>query len=405
MNNYRIFYIVSHSLFSTGAKTNRLLCLTRGLLELGCDVTLLHSLPTERRVFDGSEILSDRVKSFMVRPKKYTLWGRISHALLAFVCAIRCYFYVLKHKEAEDKIIVISQDSYFLNKFIFLLFKFRSTIFTIKETMEYPVFMRKSQSILSSLYSKFNFYLESKLYDCYFAISRNLQIYLREWVGKERPVFLLPICVEAERFTTLQKHVTEYTPYIAYCGDMSNYKDGVRILLDAFEIVHQQRPDFKLLMIGSGRGKVFEEVMQYYKSLQAAGNIVFTGMISRDEMPSYLVNAEILALARPANKQAEGGLPTKLGEYLATGNPVVITDVSDISKYLKDHVSAYIAVPDSHKAFANKLLDAINNPREAAVIGKAGQQVANEEFDYLSISRKLISYIDELVSIKTNPKP
>jgi glycosyltransferase involved in cell wall biosynthesis len=404
MKDRKLFYIVSHSLFNTGAKTNRLLCFVRGLLELGCDVTLLHSLPTEHIVFKNDFVPADRIKSFMIQPKKYTIWGRFVHAVLAFICAIRAYTYVLKNSKADENTIVISQDSYFLNKFIFVAFKSRKSIVTLKETMEYPSFLRRNKGYVGRLYSKLNFYLEAKLYDGYFAISRNLQNYLREWVGRERPVFLLPICVETSRFGKLKKQDAVNSPYIAYCGDMSNYKDGVRILLDAFEIVHQNRPDFKLLMIGSGRGKVFEEVIQYYKSLKAAGNIIFTGMISRDEMPAYLVNAEILALARPANKQAEGGLPTKLGEYLATGNPVVITDVSDISYYLKDHASAYISEPDSHVAFAEKLLEAANNPEEAGKIGKAGQRVAYEKFDYLNISRQMMNYINEMVTDKNNPK-
>ena len=49
----------------------------------------------------------------------------------------------------------------------------------------------------------------------------------------------------------------------------------------------------------------------------------------------------MLVLARPDNIQAKGGFPTKLGEYLATGNPVVVTKVGEIPNYLIDGVNAF----------------------------------------------------------------
>ena len=50
----------------------------------------------------------------------------------------------------------------------------------------------------------------------------------------------------------------------------------------------------------------------------------FTGRTSPEVMPQILTDASILALARPNNVQSQNGFPTKLGEYLATGNPVAI---------------------------------------------------------------------------------
>ena len=60
-------------------------------------------------------------------------------------------------------------------------------------------------------------------------------------------------------------------------------------------------------------------------------------------MPKYLCNAKLLALARPDSIQAQGGFPTKLGEYLATGRPVVVTKVGEIPDYLEDGVNAFLS--------------------------------------------------------------
>ena len=51
-------------------------------------------------------------------------------------------------------------------------------------------------------------------------------------------------------------------------------------------------------------------------------------------------------MARPDSRQARGGFPTKLGEYLATGKPVCVTKVGEITVYLEDNVSAFLAEPE-----------------------------------------------------------
>ncbi len=58
----------------------------------------------------------------------------------------------------------------------------------------------------------------------------------------------------------------------------------------------------------------------------------------------------------PDSKQAQGGFPTKLGEYLATGNPVCATTVGEIPDYLVDGESVYFAVPGSVDSFADAML-------------------------------------------------
>ena len=60
------------------------------------------------------------------------------------------------------------------------------------------------------------------------------------------------------------------------------------------------------------------------KELNLEEKVIFTGAVPYTDVPQLLIDAEILALDRPDNKQAKYGFPTKLGEYLMTGNPVVI---------------------------------------------------------------------------------
>lgn len=115
-------------------------------------------------------------------------------------------------------------------------------------------------------------------------------------------------------------------------------------------------------------------------------------------MPQILKNAAVLALDRPDSLQAQCGFPTKLGEYLLTENPVVVTKVGDIPLFLKDGETALIAEERDPQDFSSKLIWALQNPEEASKIGKAGALVAMREFNYLNETKNYRRYKKTIVN-------
>jgi len=63
------------------------------------------------------------------------------------------------------------------------------------------------------------------------------------------------------------------------------------------------------------------------------------------------------------------GFPTKLGEYLASGNPTLVIGVGEIQDYLTDNLDCYIAVPGDILSLKNKLLEIIKNYPKAKKVG------------------------------------
>ena len=109
-----------------------------------------------------------------------------------------------------------------------------------------------------------------------------------------------------------------------------------------------------------------------------------------------LKNATILALDRPDSLQAKCGFPTKLGEYLLTENPVVVTKVGDIPLFLQDGQSALLAEERNPEEFASKMIWVLQHPSEAAEIGKKGAKIALSEFNYLNETKKILNVINKL---------
>lgn len=229
--------------------------------------------------------------------------------------------------------------------------------------------------------------------DGLFVISTGLRDYYTERGVEAKRIEIINMTVDRERFTNIKK-AGNSDKFIAYCGTVSNNKDGVDKLIKAFSIVSKKHPEITLYIIGSIPSKQEEcGNLLLIRSLGIEDKVRLTGLVPAEQMPQLLKNASLLALARPDNKQAKHGFPTKLGEYLMTENPVVVTAVGDIPLFLEDGISALIAPADDDDAFAQKMIWAIEHPEESSEIGTKGREVAEKYFNATIETKKMIDFI------------
>ena len=86
-----------------------------------------------------------------------------------------------------------------------------------------------------------------------------------------------------------------------------------------------------------------------------------------------------------------------MGEYLASGRPVVTNAVGEIDRFLADGKTALIAPPGDQDAFARKIEQALTDPAAARRIGLAGKRVAEQHFHYSRYGDRLVEFFNELL--------
>lgn len=201
--------------------------------------------------------------------------------------------------------------------------------------------------------------------------------------------------VDATRFEIQDKEKS--IKYIAYCGTVSPFKDGVDCLIKAFDIFHKKHSEYRLKIIGRFESPEAENVVRNLaRDLGLSDCIDFTGIVMPDEMPELLQGASMLALARPNNLQAQFGFPTKLGEYLATGNPVVVTNVGEIGVFLHDGENCRMAKPGDAEDFAEKMIWVAENQEASKIIGTRGKELTRTEFSAIEQSKKALSFMNAI---------
>lgn len=267
-----------------------------------------------------------------------------------------------------------------------------------REVSEYPVYIIHP--------SRFNWFgirkflekhIVPKLFDGMITMTRHVREFYQPLARRKCRFLRLPMTVDCARFVDKGEAPYDF-PYIAYCGSMSCDRRGMINLVDAFSVISEEYPDLQLILIGNidAAGKL--EMLKHVSSNAIKSKIIFTGTLPACEVPRYICNAKILALIRPSNKQAEGGFPTKLGEYLATGVPTVVTRVGEIDEFLTDRENIFFATPNSTESVASCFYEILQNYNRASNIGQKGKVVANTYFNYFSAGKSLSEFLSSSVN-------
>ena len=358
------------------ASVNRLLSYSKGMVELGDDITVLSSACSNEKEGEVGGV-------------KFRNLGK--GGKLGLLSALEIILTTVK-KERFDAVILVS-NSLLLIYPLAIVCK-RKGIILIQEKSEFPFVLMK-KGLIRKLWASFYTSTTYKIFDGLIVMTKPLMDYFASKVKKSCKLIEVPMTVDLDRFA-IEKSESPYGDYVAYCGNMAGNKDGVMNLIEAFDIASKKLKDVKLLLIGgSSSAEDLEKIKDFAKD-KGDGRIVFYGKASREDIPQLLVNAKALALARPSSLQSTGGFPTKLGEYLATTNPVVVTAVGDIPRFLNES-NSFIVAPDNNKAFAGQIEKIFNDYQSAQSIGKRGRKVAEENFNYKVQSPRVHNFIKEMI--------
>jgi len=315
----------------------------------------------------------------------------IKRRIQDFIGLINSIGYIFSRPQNPETAIIL----YTINPIAELLFFFLARIkgfHYITETSEHPSVYFKGKSIASRLLYFYYYNFNYKLYDYLFVMTQNLIDVMAQIKRKNAKILHVPMTVEIERFN--KEKTASNEKYIAYAGFLNQDKDGVLTLIESFYLVSMKHPDLKLYLIGQAPGEdELKRVTDKIAECNLQEKVIITGNVNREELPILLCNATILALARPSSLQAQMGFPTKLGEYLATANPVVVTSVGEIPKYLEDNINAFISEPDSSTAFAHKIEMVLADSDNANKVGLAGRAAAEKYFNNITQAKTIIEFV------------
>lgn len=111
-------------------------------------------------------------------------------------------------------------------------------------------------------------------------------------------------------------------------------------------------------------------------------------------MPLYLRAADVLVLPNTAKEEASRveTSPVKLFEYLASGTPVVASDLPSIRDVVSER-EVFFAAPDDARSFAGTIAAVLDNPGAAAKLAGAGLAIAKRN-SWEARARAIMDFIN-----------
>ena len=191
---------------------------------------------------------------------------------------------------------------------------------------------------------------------------------------------IMPIVFDPERFQNLPLHTQTYR--LGYIGSFGE-KDGVVGIIEAFAKARKQLPSLKLRLIGHATSSFnFEAALKAYGLAQDDPNLEITGQVLSVDIPRLLAECDTLIQNRKNSPYANYGFPIKLAEYMATGRPVISTDVSDIGDDMENGKEIVIIEPENSDLLHRAILERYKAYEHHNEIGCRGQARAIERYGY-----------------------
>ncbi len=254
---------------------------------------------------------------------------------------------------------------YFIYSLVFILFNrpslvnihsleflpvvFIAKIFKIKIIYD-PHELETEKSNLKGLRKKLSKWLEYlliKKVDHIFVVSENIADWYEKTYSITRPIVLLnaPRAKHIDKTSYFKNtfHLRDDQIIILYQGVLGAAR-GVEILLETFK----KNKNDKIVIIFMGYGELETEIQSVSKSYK---NIFFHKAVPTDTVLKYTASADIgIALIQNTCLSYNFCMPNKLFEYAMAGLPVIVSNVKEMSAFVKKNQMGTVLMSNTVEA-------------------------------------------------------
>jgi 1,4-alpha-glucan branching enzyme len=163
---------------------------------------------------------------------------------------------------------------------------------------------------------------------------------------------------------------------VCYLGRLV-YEKGVHILIEAMSLVAARISQVKLLIAGIGPAQEWLEEL----AVPLAENIQFLGFLADIDKHYLLQHAELFVA--PSLYEPFG---ISLLEAMASGTPVIVSDVGGLTEIVKHGVNGCIVPPNDVQALAFQIVELLHAPEYGIHLAKTAKAKVEIDFNLSHIA-------------------
>lgn len=157
----------------------------------------------------------------------------------------------------------------------------------------------------------------------------------------------------------------------------SEQHKGLPVLIDAFNMLHQEIPDVRLLIVGEGNMR--HEYEAGVAKLGLKERVTFTGRLDNEKLVQAYQQSDLFVLPSLAPAESFGMV---LVEAMASGKPVIGSKAGGIPLVIDDEKTGLLVESANSKALATAIKRLLDDPALSKQLAEAGQQKAVVQYNW-----------------------
>ena len=189
----------------------------------------------------------------------------------------------------------------------------------------------------------------------------------------------------------VNKFLSQESIVIGTVGRLAEVKDQAT-LIRAFSIALEASPPGKqhMRLVIAGNGPMRDQLEMLIEEL-GIGDFVWMGG-DRNDIPDFLRLLDIFVLPSIGE-----GISNTILEAMATGLPIIATNVGGNPELVEDGVNGYLVPPGNPEKLAKYIIKLTESSDTRSLLGKASLDKVTEQFNWDSTVEKYINVYDELL--------
>jgi glycosyltransferase involved in cell wall biosynthesis len=208
--------------------------------------------------------------------------------------------------------------------------------------------------------------------------TRNLN---HRYYGNKKPYFLPEAGVDYNFLNSSKKNKSKTRHILFVSSGEEKIRKGIVYLEEALPILFSKHKDLKLIHVGS---KFEWKLPGWCKE-----RIVSTGNVDWDKMKKYYKSADVLVMTALSE-----GIPNVLLEGMASGIPIVTSDINGIGEYIKHMKSGYIYKRGDVSGLVKGIDFMLETPKKSKAMADASKKIA-KKLDYPLFSQALLEFLEK----------
>ena len=224
-------------------------------------------------------------------------------------------------------------------------------------------------------------------------------------IGKEEKFEVIPLGLELKPLLESEDYEGEFKKELGLSGDaviigtvgrlvpIKGHKlflEAARLILKEFGVKSLESRDkssesgaqspVKFVVVGDG--ELREELEEYSKELGIKNNVVFTGF--RRDLPKIYSDLDVVVLS-----SINEGTPVSIIEAMASGKPLVSTNVGGVPSLVKDGITGFLVKSGDINALSEVISRLVKDPDLRHKMGGEGQRGVFPLYDISELTKRM----------------